>query len=1769
MIKQILKRFTSLMLVFVLVFSLMPVFSITAFAADMAVSGLSDENIGLTTDKSDAWSATGTTITGSVKGTSGTCSSSSSESTLTITNNKTVPAILSFSYKITQNDNSGTIQVAGTSVTADGTYSGELAAGASIKVYLKSSAGAYTTAVELSGISLIANVQATTTFQPAENGSYTVDGVEITAETTKTQQSTVAYSLAATPASGYKFIGWYSVTEEKYLSSDTSATMYFDIDQTVTAVFTEEANPVFDVSGAKFTDLNEANEYAVTNSLSKIVLVSDGTLNSGSYSISSGVTLLIPFDSAYTCYTTTPANTGNVWTAPSVYKTLTMAEGASITVDGAISVSAKHYAYGQTGAGAPCGKYGYIYMNSGSSITVNSGGGLYVYGYVSGNGTVTAKSGATVYENMQICDFRGGSATSSMNNNAQKIFPLNQYFIQNIEAKLILESGADEYIYTSIYAASAATSTAVHFIGNEGAMFSVEEGGYFTKQYLPDKDRLEINVSGNAKINNLTLTVMGITVSSSNYVLPITNCMTLNVLSGTTQITQDVALLAGVQVNVADGATVKVNEGASLYVYDHDEWTQANYASNAKFKTVLYSPTRTYTRTANDLFDARIDINGTLQSDGYVYTTAGGADITSSEGTGKLILTNGAGTETVTYMYKDYTTTYDEIPITSAKLHNGSQYVGTEEEYTLTDGAAADSTYFWNSDDSKWKLEGETETVTITFDANEGEGSMEAQTVESGVEAVLTGNSFTREHYTFQAWNTAPDGSGTSYENGATVNFTEDTTLYAIWTPDTYTVTWANADGTVLETDENVAYGTVPTYDGETPTKAGDAQYTYTFSGWSPEVSEVTGNVTYTAEYDQTVNTYTVTWVNADGTVLETDTDVAYGTVPTYDGETPTKEADTQYTYTFKGWTPAVSEVTSNVTYTAEYTTETNTYTVTWVNADGTTLETDENVAYGTVPTYDGEAPTKAGDAQYTYTFSGWSPEVSEVTGNVTYTAVYTSTVNTYTVTWVDEDGTVLETDENVAYGTVPTYDGKTPTKEADAQYTYTFKGWTPAVSEVTGNVTYTAEYDQTVNTYTVTWVNADGTVLETDTDVAYGTVPTYDGETPTKEADTQYTYTFKSWTPAVSEVTGNVTYTAEYDQTVNTYTVTWVDEDGTVLETDENVEYGTVPTYDGTGPSKAADEKYSYAFSGWTPEVTAVTGDVTYKATYTTTPQQYTVIFDANGGEGSMEAQTFSYGVDTKLTKNTFTRDDYVFTGWNTKADGTGATYADEGSIIDLTEDLTLYAQWRHNDGWFVTESGKTYYQNGELQKTGWTTIDGQTYYLNTETGYAAMNGIYWLPYPEGYGPDQWDIDNNTNYTELGYDNNSYFIFDAEGVFQNAVSGFYTVTADTKFVGGNAVAANTELTAWAVNGELPWHPGLVICNGAYYYFTTGYFENGNSYICGQDYSVSKPNDLAWPSEWGEGTFTVGKYTFDADGKLQLFDGFTDIGDETYYYVKGVKTYAGLIQIGDDYYYVNSSCKVIKGQSYTVSKTNGLLPAGTYDFDDDGKMIREDTAKNGIVKETEDTWYYYVNGVKTYAGLIEVDGDFYYVNSKFEVIHGRNYFISKTNGLMEQKTYYFDAEGKLVQPDAEKNGIVKESDDTWYYYVNGVKTYAGLIQIDGDYYYVNSSFKVIHNQSYYVSKTNGLKAQGTYEFDADGKMVIATDDAGTVKNGIVKETEDTWYYYVDGTKTYAGLIVIDGSYYYVNSKFEVIHGRNYFISKTNGLLANGTYTFDEDGKMNT
>ena len=319
-------------------------------------------------------------------------------------------------------------------------------------------------------------------------------------------------------------------------------------------------------------------------------------------------------------------------------------------------------------------------------------------------------------------------------------------------------------------------------------------------------------------------------------------------------------------------------------------------------------------------------------------------------------------------------------------------------------------------------------------------------------------------------------------------------------------------------------------------------------------------------------------------------------------------------------------------------------------------METDENVPYGTMPAYDGATPTKAATAQYSYTFDKWSPAVSAVTGDVIYTATYTETVNTYTVTWKNADGTVLETDENVPYGTTPTYDGTTPTKAADAQYTYTFAGWSPAVVEVTGDATYTAQFDSTVNQYTITWVDGNGDTLKIE-QVAYGETPAYTGATPTKTATAQYSYTFAGWSPTVSAVTGDATYTAQFDSTVNKYTITFANTGDTVIAPITQ-DYGTAVT------PPADPTKTGYTFAGWDKEIPATMPAENMTITAKWTINQYTITFDADGGS-AVAPITQDYGTAVTAPADP-TKPGYIFVGWDKDIPTTMPA-----------EDITITAKW------------------------------------------------------------------------------------------------------------------------------------------------------------------------------------------------------------------------------------------------------------------------------------------------------------------------------------------------------------------------------------------------------------------------------------------------------------------------------------------------------------
>ena len=708
MIQRISKRFLSLLLVAVMVMAMVPAITLTAFAAtEGTVTGLTDENIGLsfTGDADNAWSATGTQIVGSATGTGGTCSDTHYSSTLTITNNKATTATLSFDYAIEQNK--GTIQVDGKAFTEGGKFSKELAPNASIMVYIKSGSTSDATKITMTNVQLVADVNATVIFQPAENGSYTVDGKTINEAYTNTQSSMNAYQVAATPAEGYQFLGWYNLTTGKCIATAASTALNIESDCTITAKFVSKVVALFETGGQRFADLNEAVAYAQANKQSKITLATDGSI-SGNYTIPTGITLLIPFDAAGTLYTNAPAA---IRTTPAskAFRTLTMSEGTSITVNGAISLGGRYFAAGGSQQGRPVGDYGYIKMADNSSITVKNGGNLYAWGFISGSGSVLAESGATVYEFYQIADFRGGSASSSMSN---KVFPFSQYFVQNIEVPLTLNEGAKEIVYSGVYAMSSTYTTAIQFIGDNDGMFKIVSGS-FTKDYDEATDRLVLTVNGEAELNTLSLTLAGMSVNSAEYVLPITNNISINIQSGKVTINQDTALLAGVEVSIAEGADLTIANGKTVYVYDSDEWNSNNFVcGNVQFKSVAYAPGKTYTRTNADLHDVKIDVNGSITAIGYMYTTAGGADICSSNGTGKFIQSGKLGTETVTYQYTQNgsAVTAHAIPITPAKLHNadgsytetGTIVAGTTIPYTngkwgIPDGwrKDGDSYYFY------------------------------------------------------------------------------------------------------------------------------------------------------------------------------------------------------------------------------------------------------------------------------------------------------------------------------------------------------------------------------------------------------------------------------------------------------------------------------------------------------------------------------------------------------------------------------------------------------------------------------------------------------------------------------------------------------------------------------------------------------------------------------------------------------------------------------------------------------------------------------------------------------------------------------------------------------------------------------------------------------------------------------------------------------------------------------------------------------------------
>ncbi|HNC73122.1 MAG TPA: InlB B-repeat-containing protein, partial [Chitinophagales bacterium] len=358
-------------------------------------------------------------------------------------------------------------------------------------------------------------------------------------------------------------------------------------------------------------------------------------------------------------------------------------------------------------------------------------------------------------------------------------------------------------------------------------------------------------------------------------------------------------------------------------------------------------------------------------------------------------------------------------------------------------------------------------TKTVTFAANGGVGTMSNQSACSITN--LTTNTFTRTGYTFSGWNTAADGSGTAYSNGANYNFLSDITLYAQWTPSggkTVTFNGNGNDGGSMspQTDSTTTPLTTNTF-----TRTG-----YTFTGWNTIAGG--GGTAYGdgANYDFSADiTLYAQWAINNYNVVYNGNSPTSGSVPS----TQNGNYNTSITlsgnsgslaktgFAFTGWNTLASGLgthyntsasfTIPASHTTLYAEWTPTYTLTYNGNSNTSgsAPTDASSPYisGTsVSTLSNSGALAKTDGTFgAYTFDGWNT-LANGTGT-SYTApqtnAFTISANTtlyakwrYTVTYNANGGSGAPAAQNAVYSTALTLSATTPTRSG-----YTFSGWNTA----------------------------------------------------------------------------------------------------------------------------------------------------------------------------------------------------------------------------------------------------------------------------------------------------------------------------------------------------------------------------------------------------------------------------------------------------------------------------------------------------------------------------------------------------------------------------------------------------------------------------------------------------------------------------------------------------------------------------------------------------
>lgn len=592
-------------------------------------------------------------------------------------------------------------------------------------------------------------------------------------------------------------------------------------------------------------------------------------------------------------------------------------------------------------------------------------------------------------------------------------------------------------------------------------------------------------------------------------------------------------------------------------------------------------------------------------------------------------------------------------------------------------------------------------------------------------------------------------------------------TVYAHWVEitDGITVTFYDYTGAILLANHTFNRDNVNLDFLKASQKPDDEKYTYTFSGWDCDMSDLSKSH-YDAYplYTSELRSFDVEYV-VDGKVVHVQK-VKYGeNADTSVLVTPTKDSTPEYDYVFAGWQGNTQNITSDTQLAAQFTPVRRQYTVTFKYGDNQVLS--QKVYYGEAA----KAPNasevkKSPTAQYDYVFTGWDNVFDKVTDNITVNALYSQTLRVYRVDFYMDD-TLLKS-ESVVYGYSATAPEKV-VKPADKYNTYEFIGWDSTFDNVTSNLEIRAQFDATPVLYKVTFVDWNDVVLGSD-EVEY-LQPASLGFEPQRESNDKYDYTFTGWSQSVDSVEDNMTVKAQYSESLREFNVTFNYGDGETLS--QTVTYGEAAIAP-EDVNKSETVSTIYVFIGWDYAFDCVTSDMIVTAQYREDVKEYEVKFMVD--DTCIKSEIVLYGNSATAPDTVVkVKDDgytYEFTGWDKTFDSITENTVVNALFNQIAHTYTVqYINW---DGEIlftdsvVTDEASVY--EGETpareandrftyEFTGWTDSESLTQVTRDITVYAIFDAIertYTVTFY--YGHDKSVVIENVPYgTDLTDKNNEF----------------------------------------------------------------------------------------------------------------------------------------------------------------------------------------------------------------------------------------------------------------------------------------------------------------------------------------------------------------------------------------------------------------------------